>query len=257
MKTRTSILVLLAAGLLILAGCHKSAIKIKGNGSVTTETRAMTPFNKMDNEGAFDVYIVQDSISEVRIEAESNLIPYIRTENNNGTLRIYTYENLKTNYPIKLYISTPYVNSVTLSGSGLIDLGSVISNDLEVVLSGSGDISGSVDAELVTVSLNGSGSANMHVLCNTIDTYISGSGDMYFSGQGGTSHFNISGSGSVRAYEFALTNCYANISGSGDMFVKVSDLLDVKISGSGSVYYIGTPQIVLNISGSGSVISAN
>lgn len=257
MKTRTSILFLFAASLLIMASCGKSAFRIKGDGNVASETRALAVFNKVENEGAFDVYIIQDSISEVIIEAESNLIGYIRTEVQGNTLSIYTKENLKTHYPIKLYIRTPDVNSVRLSGSGLINLGTINTDNLEVVLSGSGDITGTVFADYTEVGINGSGTANMSLNAAEVQTSISGSGDMYFSGEAVTAHFGISGSGSIRAYNLVLQNCYADISGSGDMFVNVSELLDVKISGSGSVHYIGYPEIHTNISGSGSVISAN
>lgn len=257
MNTRTSILVLFAAALLIMAGCNKSLIRVKGNGNVSEETRSLSGFNKVINEGSFEVYIIQDSVSEVRIEAESNLISHIRTSVNGSTLTIDTRDNLKSTKPIKLFVKTPNIESVKLSGSGIIDLGDVYSSMMDVELSGSGEIYGSVDADHVVVSINGSGTANMGVFCTNIETYISGSGDLYFAGAGETAHFNISGSGSVRAYEFPLQNCYADISGSGDMFVNVSDLLDVDISGSGSIHYIGTPQISTNISGSGSVISAN
>ena len=257
MKTRTSILVILITAMMLMAGCGKSLIRVKGNGSLATETRALSSFNKVDNEGAYEVYLIQDSLSEVKIQAESNLIPYIRTELNGSTLRIYSKENLKTHYPIKLYIHTPDVNGVSLSGSGIIDLGTVNTDELEVVLSGSGDIRGTVYSDHLYVGINGSGTANISVVTETLDTYISGSGDMYFGGSGNTAHFNISGSGSVRAYEMELKNCYADISGSGDMYVHVTDMLNVKISGSGSIYYFGYPQITTNISGSGSVVSVN
>lgn len=42
---------------------------------VQTETRDLPSFEKVYNEGNFDVYVIQDGGSEVEIEAESNLIP--------------------------------------------------------------------------------------------------------------------------------------------------------------------------------------
>jgi hypothetical protein len=83
---------------------------------------------------------------------------------------------------------------------------------------------------------------------------ISGSGDMYFAGFANLADFRISGSGSIHAYDLPVTECYTNTSGSGNMYVNVSDYLEVKISGSGSVFYLGNPVINTNISGSGSVI---
>jgi hypothetical protein len=256
MKARTSLLIVLSAALMIVAACGKSIIPIKGNGNVETETRILSGFSKIDNEGAYEVYIIQDDQSEVAIEAESNLIPHIRTEISGSTLRIYSKENLKTHYTIKLYIHTPDVNGVTLSGSGLIDLGEVHTDNLEVELSGSGDIKGTVYADQLGIGINGSGTANIGTVTNSLDTYISGSGDMYFGGAANTANFKISGSGSVRAYELEIKTCYTNISGSGDMYLHVIDYLDVKISGSGSIYY-GYPQVTTDISGSGQVVSVN
>jgi hypothetical protein len=257
MKTNTTIIAIITAFLLIYTGCAKSIIKIEGNRSVITETRDMPSFSRIANEGAFEVYVIQDTIYEVKIEAESNLIPHIRTLIKGSTLEIDTDGNLKPNYPMKLYIRTPDVYGVALSGSGIIDVGEVVTTDLDLALSGSGDITGDVEGDQVTVTISGSGSANMTVECSTIETNISGSGEMYFIGSAHTAYFNISGSGSIKAYNLFLNDCYANISGSGNMFVNVADYLDITISGSGSIYYVGTPAINTKISGSGQVINAN
>ena len=257
MKTRSTNILLFAAFLLIVSACNKSIIPVKGNGDVTTETREMSEFSKVANAGEFDVYIIQSDDYSVSIEAESNLIGRIRTRMNGSTLEIDTKDNLKPSRPMKLYIRTPDVNGVSLSGSGIIDLGDITTDDLSVSLSGSGEIMGSVQADKVYLSISGSGISNLDIYCNTIETYISGSGDMYFNGTGNKAQFNISGSGAVKAYNFELQECTSKISGSGDMYVNVASLLNVIISGSGSVYYIGYPTINTNISGSGNLISQN
>lgn len=257
MKTKTNFLILFAAFLLIVSSCNKSILPVKGNGDVTTETREMSEFSKVANSGQFDVYIIQSDEYNVRIEAESNLIGRIRTRMNGSTLEIDTRDNLKPSRPMKLYIRTPDVNGVSLSGSGIIDLGNITTDNLSVSLSGSGEIMGSVEADDVYLSISGSGTSNLEMYCNTIETYISGSGDMYFNGTGNVARFNISGSGAVKAYNFELQECTTKISGSGDMYLNVSSLLNVIISGSGSVYYIGHPSINTDISGSGNLISQN
>lgn len=248
---------MIAALLFIGTACNKAVLKIKGNGNVTTETRAMSSFDRIDNEGDFEVYIIQDSVYEVTIEAESNLISHVRTNISGSTLEIDTDDNLKQTYPIKITVRTPVVYGVSLSGSGLVDVGQISTESMDIGLSGSGNISGAITAENVYVGISGSGSSNMIVNCNTIETYIGGSGDMYFSGIGNIARFNISGSGAVKAYDFPVKECYTNVSGSGNMYLNVSEVLNVDISGSGSVYYIGYPAISTNITGSGSIISSN
>jgi hypothetical protein len=257
MKTKTTLILLVTAFMLIFTSCEKSIFPVRGNGDVETETREMSEFNEVANEGQFEVYIIQDDEFNVTIEAESNLMGRIRTRMNGNTLEIDTKDNLKPTKPIKLYIRTPNVNGVSLSGSGIIDLGQIVTTTLDVSLSGSGEIIGDVEADDVYLSISGSGTSNLGMHCNTLETSVSGSGDLYFDGAGNSAIFKISGSGSVKAYNYELKDCTAKISGSGDMYVNVSDNLNVTISGSGSIYYLGHPAIYTNISGSGNVISKN
>lgn len=257
MKTRTTFILMISAFLLIATSCDKSVFPVRGNGDVATETREMYDFDRVANEGQFDVYIIQDDESSVVIEAESNLIGKIRTRMNGSTLEIDSKDNLKPSRPMKLYIHTPDVNGVSLSGSGIIDLGTIITDDLSVSLSGSGEIRGDVEADNVGLNISGSGSANIDLQCNYLETYISGSGEMYFNGSGNIAKFYISGSGSIKGYNFPVNECYTEISGSGNLYVNVAEQLDVKISGSGSIYYIGNPAINTNISGSGDLINKN
>jgi glycyl-tRNA synthetase (class II) len=200
----------------LFTGCYDHWHKIEGNYDVVTETRSLHEFDRVINEGEFDVYIIQDGLSEVEIEAESNLISHIRTDVDGDVLKIDTKDNLQPNYTIKVYVHTTNIQEVKLSGSGLIHVADVTTGDLELG--------------------------------------ISGSGEMELWGVADRGDFDISGSGTIHAYELQLQECYANISGSGDMQVTVQDYLNVRISGSGSVYYMGNPIIESNISGSGDII---
>lgn len=248
-----SILAVLTAAL-FLAGCYEPWHKIEGNRDVTSETRSVPSFTRVFNEGQFDVYIVQASYHEIILECESNLLPYIRTRVDGNNLYVETKDNLQPNYPIKVFVYTPEIEEVNLSGSGLIYTDSVYADQLEVRLSGSGNIDMLVRANEVYLEISGSGDSYMEVEADKVEGSISGSGEMEFVGFADRADFKLSGSGSVHAYDFPVEDCYAKISGSGSMYVNVSNLLDVNISGSGSVYYHGNPIINSTISGSGSII---
>ena len=79
------------------SGCTKMR-SIEGNGSIITETRNSVSFNFVENRGSFNVYIVKDTVFYIDIEAESNLIPHIRTTVHGNTLEIDTRENLDNNF---------------------------------------------------------------------------------------------------------------------------------------------------------------
>jgi hypothetical protein len=255
MKTKnvTLAILLLMAGL-IFTGCYTPWHHIEGNYDVNTETRQVGSFHQVVNEGEFDVYIIQDGLDEIVIEAESNLIPLIRTQVEGSALVINTKDNLHSHYPMKVYVHTDEIDEVTLSGSGLMHAEDIVTGDLEINLSGSGDIFFYGTAQDVNGSISGSGSMDLGLTCMELNADISGSGEMEVAGAGNKGDFDISGSGSIRAYDFILQECYATISGSGSIYVTVEDYLKVNISGSGNVSYIGTPVLEIKITGSGSVI---
>ena len=238
----------------LFTGCNDHWHKVEGNYDVESETRSLPEFDRVINEGNFDVYIIQDELSKVEIEAESNLIPLIHTKVDGDVLEIDTKDNLQNNYPMKVYVHTTDISEVKLSGTGLIHVDDVTTGDLELGLSGSGYIFFSGTTEDLDCSISGSGSADIGITANSINADISGSGEMEIWGVADRGDFNISGSGAIHAYELLLQECYAKISGSGDMQVTVEDYLNVNISGSGSIYYMGSPIIESKITGSGDII---
>ena len=254
MKITTTLSILAISLLMIFTGSCRKLYKIDGNGHIETETRNLVSFNKVDNEGTFNVFIKHDSLFTATIEAESNLIPYVRTIVNGNTLQIDTRENLHEHYPINVYITTPILHGVYLSGSGFVKLDSIDSESLEIALSGSGRMSGYVNTGSLVTKISGSGSIDLESYTNSCDVRISGSGSMDLYGESGTGSFSISGSGDIRSYNYQQIECISKISGSGSMYLNVVDYLDVTISGSGNVFYIGDPSLNVRITGSGQVI---
>jgi carbon monoxide dehydrogenase subunit G len=252
MKMRTLLNVLFAIIIIALSGCDND--KIKGNHDVKQETRKMVSFENVINKGSFNVYISNALVYEVVVEAESNIIPYIRTTVNGNSLIIDSKESISANYPINIYVKSPLVKSVEMEGSGLIQFDTLTSSDFEADIDGSGDISGKIIAKNVDISIDGSGNISIETNCKEMETEINGSGNINLVGFAEKCEHEIDGSGNINSLEFVVKNCEADISGSGNMNLNVTEQLDVKISGSGSVYYTGTAQVNVIITGSGSVI---
>ncbi len=254
MKFRNIIIVVF---IMLLSTTYYSCSKlnsINGNGHVLTEERRLVNFDQINNEGQFNVYITYDTIYQAIVEAETNLIPYIRTIVNGNTLRIDSRENLRPGMPINIYIKTPDVKYIELSGSGTIVCDSVYGDNVGATISGSGSIEARLYGALADLDISGSGNMILDVESQMTYCKISGSGDMYVAGYSPEGNFNISGSGNINSFEFYQDKLDAKISGSGNMYVNVADFLTAKISGSGSVFYIGDPSIDVSITGSGSVI---
>ncbi len=213
---------------------------ISGNGIPATEGRITLDFKEIKSEGEFDVHITHGDEFEVVVNAESNIIPYIETNVNNNKLRVYIrgLHNVKNRLPMEIYITTPYLEGITQSGSGVITTDYFTTNDMDIAISGSGKIETAVDA-------------------HNIDASISGSGNLDLSGFSNNGDFFISGSGKINADALELRNCETTISGSGNIWINVDNYLKASISGSGNVFYYGNPSIEKHISGSGNVIPYN
>jgi len=213
---------------------------VEGNGIRESESRIVTSFEKVKSSGDFEVHITEAQSHDVLISAEENLLQYIETYVSGETLHIDVkgIRNLKNRLPMEVFISTPTLRGIKQSGSGIITTDYFVSNEMDVVLSGSGSIVTAFEAE-------------------EVDALLSGSGTIEFSGFADDADFVISGSGTIDAHQLDLYNCTTSTSGSGYMYVTVSQHLRSNISGSGNVFYSGNPDIETHISGSGSVISEN
>jgi len=236
--SRTALSVVLAALMLSLSGCYIDSLRcIEGNGRPVAETRGLISFNEVVSNGSYDIRVVPSTISEVRVEAETNLIGYINTFVAGNRLIIETAANrcLNHNLPVRITVYAPYVDAYELNGSGSIQAYGLNTEELFAWVNGSG----SIDLDATTEFFKGS---------------ISGSGSIEITGLIQTTDMQISGSGSIFAYGLDQNKCYASISGSGNMYVYPNQLLDARISGSGTIYYKGNPAVIKHITGSGKII---
>jgi len=213
---------------------------ISGNGDVQSQNRTASSFDAVSTNGDFHVSIVQGSDYSIEVRAESNLLPYIETSVSNHTLQIQTtgVHSFRHHAPFEVFITQPTLSSLSLSGSGFIKTGSFVCENIDLSISGSGDIDALVNA-------------------NHISSKILGSGNIYLSGMAKGSDFRISGSGKINSYDLVQDDCDTSISGSGHIYARVIKTLKVGISGSGSVYYKGNPFIQSSISGSGKIVPIN
>ncbi len=199
------------------------------------EARDVSTFTGVSLGISGDLYLTQGSPQKVVIQAENNL-DEIETEVRNGVLRIKTDNWNSRIKGVKIWITMPEVEALSVSGSGDIIAETPINADeLELKVSGSGSIK--------IPELKG----------DEIEAAISGSGDLKLAGSADEMELRISGSGSVFAEGLKVNECGIKISGSGSCKIDVTGELDASISGSGRVTYYGNPQIDARISGSGKV----
>lgn len=209
---------------------------IRGEGPVKTENRSAGDFHAVILEiPALAEVSVSDRYS-VEIQAQENLLPILKTEVENGRLRIYFEKNVSHTEGLKVRISAPVFDELSISGSGTIKvLGAINGERLKLAIGGSGDI----EAPQTDVG--------------NMECAIAGSGNIRVGGKTNDVQFDIAGSGDIAAKELAAATGTAKIAGSGSVTCNVSQTLNASIAGSGDIYYTGSPSVDTDISGSGKV----
>lgn len=233
------VVLLIIAIAVSFSSCHYIRDEeIDGNGISSTQERSLGDFHSIRAMGGMDVTVSQAPTSSLKIEADENLLEYIETRNDGGSIEIYTKDgfDLDPKFGIKIYATAPTFNDLEVSGSGKIkSTGKITStSELNAEISGSGDILLEADAPKIRTKISGSGSSTLKGTTRDFSAHISGSGD-------------------VRCFELLSENTEIDIAGSGDAEVYASRTLDVDIAGAGDVRYKGNPSVKQNIAGSGNI----
>lgn len=259
MKNRYNLLITLIILALILNSCLKSLLCVRGDGIVTEETRRVTSFTSIENSSSFDVIYKRSDTLGIRIIAEQNIMNYIETNVYKGNLEINVSPGsicLDYNERPLIQVSSPDLSGIYNSGSGTIIADTLSGSGIVIRVSGSGDVKAELaTADELEVRLSGSGDLSINeISCFSSDILISGSGDFSAGGDCEDSHLKITGSGNIFCSDLLSNTVSAISSGSGNMFISVSEYLNGLLSGSGNVYVKGDPEIDQTTTGSGRII---
>jgi hypothetical protein len=240
MKRKFSIiLVILLIPVLTLA-CVFSLVS--GSGVVTSETREVNGFDRIEMSGIGTLYITQGEVESLKIEAEDNILPKIKSEVRNGILSLgFGVDDwsdiVQPTKPINYYVTVKDLTRIELSGAGRVKSEIIETASLKILSSGAGDI-----------EIN-------NIVAKELDVNLSGAGNCQVSGEVTNQSIDISGAGSYKAVELKSQVADVSVSGLGNVEIWAIEALDIQISGAGSVRYYGSPGITQEVSGAGSIKS--
>ena len=227
---------------LLGTSCKKGGFCKKGKDSVITEVREVKSFTSVHSEGSFDVFIKQNKSlekGEIKVEAPSDLLEYIKTDVSNGTLTIENDKCFRGNNNIKIYVSSKEIDEISLFGSGDIETENKLhTTNMKVTLKGAGDIKADVEV-------------------TSLEVKVKGSGDIKMFGQASKQSLEIKGSGDISNFGLICKVADALVNGSGDIKLYAIESLDATIKGSGDITYRGTASVTSSVKGSGEIHNDN
>ncbi len=219
-------------------GDHSGVDCVEGNRTIITDEFDLPNFSGIILNIDANIKLKQGDKQSVEVEGQENILDILQLKVRNHILDI-DFDECVNHDDINIFITIPDIDFLSIHGSGNIVGQNVFDiKDIELKISGSGDMDLGIEANDVVGKISGSGTMKLD-------------GDMDFL------NFKISGSGDLEAFDLKSIDANIKITGSGDIEVYAKDNLDVSISGSGDVYYKGHPKLDISITGSGKVVDAN
>ena len=219
------------------------ALAVVGQKTVkdpNAEKRSVSGFHAIEVSGGIDLYLSQGEETVVVSAVESKYRDKIRTEVQDGVLKIWYEHNLNLAFEhgdkkLKAYVSFKDLDVLRASGGSDIYVdGSISVSKLSLHISGGSDFNGKVNL-------------------NEMKVESSGGSDVNISGSTKNLRINASGGSDFKGYELITENCTVEASGGSDVFITVNKELDVNSSGGSDVFYKGNGAI-RNLNGKSSNI---
>lgn len=214
--------------------------KIKESGIKTSITRTTLAYDAISANGSFKVELVSGKEGNITINGDENIISHIITEVENNTLMVRFDKNKSYTYTSTITITIPFeeISSLSFAGSGEIETKNTI------------------NAPNFNIVFTGSGEGNFDINAEHLKTTLSGSGEIEIKGEVKELEGIVSGSGEIDSSKLIATNANVIVTGSGEIKVNCTTILEAKVSGSGTIKYKKNPESVDKvIAGSGEIIA--
>jgi hypothetical protein len=236
-----------------------SANAVAGDGRLARDVRdvrAIGNASAIDVSGPLEVNVRVGPVASLEVEADSNLLPMIRTEVAGGVLRMWIEGSVRSANSLRITCTLASLLDANASGSGRLTISELNGGPLNFSKSGSGAANLSGVVSRLDVRHSGSGAINAGALrSHEANLALSGSGRMSLGPvQGSALTVNLHGSGSLQA-SGAVASLNARVQGSGgaDLTALASEQADLAIDGSGDISARVTRALVAQSTGSGRI----
>ena len=267
MNTKWIALILAAVLFLILPACdnrRKSRRLINGSWVTKSETRDVGDFKHIALSGAGgDLYVKIGNKSELQIEADDNILPYISTNVVNETLEVRQVAGvaLHPRRRIKYFATVLELESIACNdwnSNGRIIVPDLTGDQFSFSAAASQYCSlGVLNVSKVLINPGAPGSIYGEfpqeidikaVFAKELTVHNHMNKDIYI-GKGRVDHqeVRIKNAGSYKAPNLESTTADVEIIGEGDVEIRVAQTLNVNcVDFSGNLYYLGDPVITQN-----------
>ncbi|GGK46784.1 MULTISPECIES: head GIN domain-containing protein [Flavobacteriaceae] len=240
MKTLTKITAMLLL-LISTSSCFVDGLTgIKGNRNVVSEDRVISDnFDEIKVQQGIQLFITQDNATELKVEADENIIDLLITEVKDNQLIIYFEKNVNRAKARNVFLNTATIKKIKASSGA-----SVKSEN-------------TFQATSLDLDASSGSSIKVYVNADDVTTETSSGANIKVYGKSQTFSGKASSGSSIDADELEAIDAYAKASSGANINVKVSGNLTAKASSGGDIDYEGSPTNINKDTSSGGSVSGS
>ena len=211
------------------------AAALSSPAAAETMTRPAVGVTRVVLNAPGELTIRPGSDEKVVIEAEPKVLALIEASTKGDTLTLSTKGSFRTDKGIKYSVTIKGFRSLKTMSSGNSSVEGFSGNDVDVDLSGSGDI------------------GLKNIKAGKLEIHVKNSGSVNATGGGKSVVARIEGTGNIDTTGYPAQAVEARIDGSGSIRVHADESLNATISGAGSIDYKGKAKVTQSITGAGNI----
>lgn len=210
--------------------------KVWVNDANAVQRNLTGDFSSIKISGGIDLYLSQyEEVALAVSAADADVRDNIRTDIENGTLRIY-YDSkagwIRGNKKMKVYLAFKSIDKLIAGGAC----------DVQVA--------GTISVPKLLLDLSGASEFKGAVAVTDLQVESSGASDVKINGYASNANIHCSGASDLKGYDLVVDNCNIKASGASDINITVNKELNVNASGASDVHYKGTA-VIKDIKSSG------
>ncbi|QRM89797.1 DUF2807 domain-containing protein [Lacinutrix sp. WUR7] len=210
---------------------------INGTGNVSTENRNIEgTFTSIKVSHGLDLYLTQGEAISLTVEADQNLHELIKTEVENGTLKIYADKNIGNADSKKIRLSFKDISSIkSTSGSDVFSVNTITTNHLELSTTSGSDMDLDINVE-------------------TLDCKSTSGSDLVLRGTANSLTAHATSGSDIEAQNLITNSSKVKATSGAGITVNTKKELYAKATSGGDISYYGDPVFIEKSDGvSGSI----
>ncbi|CAD5273698.1 MULTISPECIES: PspC domain-containing protein [unclassified Imperialibacter] len=216
-----------------------------GSGKSSFDAKPLTydfkGYDEIEAGGIFKFYIKQGDYKDIEITGDDEWLERVKVSQSGGVLKFDIRgrnwdwrDNWESSDKIYVYISTPDLESIDLSGASEAYIDGFQANKLNINLSGFAQVDMDIDASKLDIEMDGGSKLTLRGNVNELKADVEGAASLDAFGSEAR-YVEVKAQGAARAKVNAMVDLKAEASGASTIVYQGEASTDIRRSGAGSV----------------------